>query len=254
MTKELLEEEQVSYDMLCHIVDQTLRRAVSTWCYNDFDLRGKGLEEDILQDIQLRVIKTVIPFFLLRDGTLNDDPVGFQKWLFTVGANIKRDYGNRFRKQMFTETAIDERIAERETEEILISKERIALLAKAVDVVLNSDTRIYKILTWFAQSLLMLRLDVTKIESNLLILSRFSEVTLSEMLSILLSEAKSLPWLVIEEKTVARLQAALSEKREDGIPLGECRYQDFFMKKGGKATISDWVNRINHTIAKQVSR
>ena len=254
MTNELLDEEPVCYDMLCHIVDQTLRRAVSTWCYNDFDLRGKGLEEDILQDIQLRVIKAVVPFFLLREGTLNNDPVGFQKWLYTVGANIKRDYSNRFRKQLFSETEIDERIPGGETEEILISKERIALLSRAVDIVLNSDTRIYKILTWFAQSLLMLRLDVTKIESNLLILSRFSETTLSEMLSILLAEAKSLPWLVIGGETVERLRSALLEKREDGIPFGACQYQDFFMKKGGKATISDWVNRINHSIAKQVSR
>ena len=31
------------------------------------------------------------------------------------------------------------------------------------------------------------------------------------------------------------------------------KYSEFFMKKGGKATISDWVNRMNNMIKRVMS-
>jgi len=35
---------------------------------------------------------------------------------------------------------------------------------------------------------------------------------------------------------------------KDDILLGEVRYGEFFMSKGDKQTISDWVNRIDNMI------
>jgi hypothetical protein len=46
-----------------------------------------------------------------------------------------------------------------------------------------------------------------------------------------------------------------NEKAENRRPLvwGDVKYATFFMKKGGKASVSDWVNKINKMIRRRVT-
>ena len=67
MIYELTEREPVCFDMLCAIAERTLKGTVYRWCSDDIDLRGKALEEDIMQDIFIRLIKTCVTHFLMRD-------------------------------------------------------------------------------------------------------------------------------------------------------------------------------------------
>lgn len=63
MISELIEEEHPSYDLLCSIADRTLRQTVKHWCAMEPVLLGRNLEEDIMQDIFCRLIKTCVTFF-----------------------------------------------------------------------------------------------------------------------------------------------------------------------------------------------
>ena len=111
MVNELLYENPISFNMLCRIAEKTLRPSVVNWCRNEDCLRGRGYEDDIMQEIHLRLMKTVVTYFLLRDGIegpYNNDPEGFEDWIFCVAANLKRDFANKIRNRDFTTASIDD--------------------------------------------------------------------------------------------------------------------------------------------------
>lgn len=258
MLDELLVREPASFDMLCRIAEKTLRPSVYRWCGADPSLKGRGFEEDILQEIYIRLIKTCVTGFFLRSGVhgeVNDDPEGFRRWMFRVAENIKRDFSEkvrriRLRSESFSDG--DGRLASDSGPSGESAGERTERLRAAFEVVLSADAQPYKVLTWIAQCLFMAELDVTKIRSNELILENFEQKTLFEMRDMLLRAAESVPWLGLTAAERARLDRALDEPYGDGRVYGSVRYGEFFMKKGGKATISDWMNRMNSLIRRVI--
>lgn len=106
MVEQLLDENGEKFDMLCSIADRTLRSTVAHWCANDPALCGRQMENDVMQEIYIRLIKTCKSTFLLRNGVngeINNDLDGFKSWLFKVALNIKRDYSNATRNRSFKE-------------------------------------------------------------------------------------------------------------------------------------------------------
>ena len=253
MAEELLHRQPARFDMLYTVADRVLRSGVDFWCGADETLRGKGCEEDIMQEIQIRLIKNTVSHFLLRDGVegpFNDDPEGFEDWMFTVAHNVQRDYARRVRMVTMRTTGLQE-AAQTDGEPACDAggdRERTERLAEAFRIVLDADTKVYKVLTWMAQCLFIIRLDVTKIRSNELIVQTFGEKSLYDMHEQILQSARYLPWLRITPAQRQRLQEALDAPYDARRSYGHVKYREFFMKKGGKATISDWVNRMNNTI------
>lgn len=259
MVDQLLNDNEVKFDALCSIAERTLRSTVVHWCVNDPYLCGKQLEDDIMQEIYIRLIKTCKSSFLLRngvDGEINNDPEGFKSWLFKVAINIKRDFASSTRNLNFKEREFadgeEEKISDDTLELSENSEERNELLKAAFGIVLNSDSQIYKILTWIAQCLFILKFDITKIQSNGMIVEQFEDKTLREMYQLILDASKTIPWVVISTKQCDKIEAQLSDLWIDGRMYGQVKYSEFFMKKGGKATISDWVNRMNNMIKRVV--
>lgn len=204
-----------------------------------------------MQDIFCRLIKTCVTFFLKKDACgefVNRDPDDFKSWMFKVAENIKRDTANSYRRHSFNVRGFEDGEIDQlpddswDEEEILYRRER---LSKAFELVLNSDARVYKVLTWLAQSLFIIQYDITKIESNGEIIKVFSEKTLFEMQDIVFQFAHYVPWLTISQAQIDKIDRALNTAFRDNKLVGEIKYKDFFMKKGGKASISDWVNRMN---------
>ncbi len=68
MVKELLCDEKTSFSMLCHIAEKTLKPSVIAWCREDECLCGRGYENDIMQEICIRLIKTTVSSFLVREN------------------------------------------------------------------------------------------------------------------------------------------------------------------------------------------
>ncbi len=260
MVEELLYREPISFDMLCRIAEKTLRPSVVTWCKTDAYLRGRGYEDDIMQEVHLRLMKTTVTHFLLREdknGSFNNDPEGFENWLFRVAGNLRRDFTEKVRNRDFktADMAAPEllEVAEPESGN---SDAQIERLARAFSVVLSSDVSIYKVLTWLAQFVFMLNYDVTKIKSTEMIVETFENKTLCEMYDLLLNASKRIPWIVITEEQNVKIIAALQKKWRGEFSYGETRYKEFFMRQNGvvsgKKSISDWVNRMNGTARREL--
>ena len=60
--------------------------------------------------------------------------------------------------------------------------------------------------------------------------------------------SKQVPWLIVTPAQRQRISTALCSLLKDDILLGEVKYEELFMSKGPKQTISDWVNRIDNMI------
>ncbi len=260
MVCQLLYSEPVCFDMLCHIADKTLRRAVHRWCRDDDCLCGRGYENDILQQTHLHLIKSAVGGFLLRDsedGSVNYDPAGFKNWMFTVAKNVKRDFADRVRGRDYRteslETSAAQNVPAASPEE---TRERIETLKQALSLALSADASVYKVLTWLAQFVFMLDSDLTKIKSNERLVDLFQDKTLYEMYDMVMSASGRIPWLQITKEQNERLLTALGKPWDGNKVYGEVTYQTFFMKqngeKSGKKSISDWVNRINTFIKRKM--
>jgi hypothetical protein len=256
MLQELFEGEKAEFGMMCRIAEVTLRPKVQYWCAAEPCLKGRGYEDDIMQEIQLRLIKTAINYFFLHDGiegSYNDDPEGFAAWITAVGQNIKRDFANRVRSGDFRTASLEEplpgEVPGGDDEEAQWRQER---LQEAFSIVLSSDASVYKILTWLAQFVFVLGHDISKIESNERIIAEFENKTLSEMYEMLLKASCILPWIRVTDAQDQKILSALRKKYRGDVSYGETKYRDFFMKHNGavsgKKSISDWVNRMNNMI------
>lgn len=85
----------------------------------------------------------------------NDNPEGFEDWIFRVAENLKRDFANRVRNRDFKTEDIDNPvigdISSDDYSDGCESEERIERLKQAFSIVLSSDVGVYKVLTWLAQ-------------------------------------------------------------------------------------------------------
>ena len=85
----------------------------------------------------------------------------------------------------------------------------------------------------------------------------FEDKRLQEMYEMLLTAAKRIPWLEINQAQNEKILQALRKKRAGDVSYGETRYCDFFMKSNGKPSgkksISDWVNRMNGLIKRELN-
>ncbi len=259
MVSELTDPAHSSFHMLCVIADKSLRSWVKHRCATDSALAGRGVEDDIMQDIFIRLIKTTLVSFLLKNdgnGETNRHPDKFKSWMFKVAERIVLDTRKALirkdnRAHHFggdEDWQFPDDPGEPENE--LCRRET---LAAAFAVVLDADVKVCKVLTWLAQSLFILKYDLTRIQSNAVVIAAFSEKTLFEMRDSLFACAADFDWLVITPAQQERIERALCAEYE-GKPIGEYRYREFFMKRGGKASISDWVNRMDQLIGSRIKR
>lgn len=257
MVNELLYNKTVCFDMLCQIAEKTLKPSVVYWCNTEICLRGRKYENDIMQEIYLRLIKTTVDYFLLRNGTINDDPEGFEDWMFRVAENLKRDFIKKVRNDDFKTEKIEVLDYKKDyMESNDDSEEYTEKLINAVSIVLSADVSVYKVLTWFAQFIFIMDSNVTKIESTELIIKMFENKTLYEMYDMLLIASKRIPWIIITEQQNKKILTALRKNCDETVTYGETKYKSFFMKHNGEAvgkkSVSDWVNRMNSMIKRKI--
>lgn len=251
MVDELLVQNPPSSEMLAYIAERHLRSWVRKWCAEDTVLSGRGFEDDIMQLIHLRLMKTVVSKFLLKEvtnGCINYDPKGFEGWLHTVGRNITRDYADAVRRRDFRSVEVYDNLTDSEYDKIETSEEKIEKLQEAFSIAVASNKRIYIVLTWMSEYIFMLSLDISKIKANDIVLAQFENTTLFEMNDMLMSAAKKIPWLNVTGEQRDMISGALNKSWDNDRVWGEVKFSEFLMKKGGKKAISDWMNRMNNYI------
>ena len=257
MFEQMIEEmadPHTSYDTLFLMAEKVLRQKVTCWCGQVRLFRGRGLEDDIMQDIKIRLMLNAVNGFLMRKdrgGELNADPDGFKRWMVTVAKNYFRDALGSAKAFFDIARPFDEGeediIPDRSYEDAEAEDARRDKLEEAFGIVLGSDKKAYIVLTWLALSLWMIERDVTKIEATCLIEAELSEKTLFEIRDIVLESSKNVDWINIGDEQLRIIDSALKEKYIDK-PIGCYKYKTFYMEKGGKASISDWYNRMNSLI------
>ncbi len=259
---EILDEENPRFDALCHVTKEVAMPKITQMCKTDKYLRGTGCEDDIMQEVQIRIIKKVMYSFVKgkefdADGQKYDKgPVGLQKWINRLATNLALEYIVRMKRTL----AKNRGFAEGEMENLpggdgdysrYEDDMTVEALSRAFEIVLDSDVQVYKVLTWLAHGLFMISDEVKRIEAKDLIIQTFEEKSLYEMRDMLFAGANKIAWLKITQEHKAKINSALDAPYDSSRTYGQVTYKDFFMKKGGKGTISDWVNRMN-SIVKRV--
>ena len=73
------------------------------------------------------------------------------------------------------------------------------------------------------------------------------------MLEFLLRELRRYPALIPTEEQEQNVRRALDECDSLGMRLGDRPFYTFFMAKGGKYSVSDWLHKINQLIKRNYS-
>ena len=255
MLAEISDPVRPKYGMLYRIADSSLRKLVRYWCATSPVLSMYYTEDDLMQDIYVQLIKSCVTGFLKNDtdGGSDKSPEGFNKWMFSVAKNVKREVVrslNRYGFHILPEQADDilNNIVDPEffTENNMYEIRRV--LSEAFDIVLGAGTKVYKSLAWLAQFIYVLKLDTTRIKSNDVIIKELSEKTMFEMRDIVIGFAEEVTWLHVTESRKRILDERLNEPYNDELRYGDVKFSAFFMAKGGKASVSDWVNRMDRMI------
>lgn len=252
---QLTESPAARYDMLFAVADRILQPKVRYLCFNNRALRGKQLEEDIMQEIKTRLFLTCHTLFLFRDGELNDDPDGFKNWMYAVARNIVLDHAKKEGRHMDREKELDapdmERVPDPKGSPSDLTErkdEAMKSLRRSFQIVLDSGSRAYIVLTWIAFCVFSIVHDAPKLQTEDMLLEAFESRTLREMYETVLRASDRFPWMAMSEAQRHRVEAELKLPYRDGRPYGELRYQEVFMKKGGKYSISEWIGRMNKLI------
>lgn len=252
MVQELLYQEPLSYAMLCQIAEKCLKKRVYAMCAANEDLRGRKREEDVLQEVYIRLMNTTIYGFLLRqgvDGPVNRDPEGFRAWMGTVAKNIVRDEAKKLRRQDYHNTSLEDLTGTiAQPGSVQERQENIGILKTAMDIVITSKCAAYKMLTWMGFALFVHHYNIPGHQANRMVVEVFRDLPLSEMYALLRRVGSKAEWMTLTASQEKTIQTALNKRRDAQRIYAEVPYGEFFMKKGGSESVSDWVNRMNTII------
>lgn len=254
--EELFGSETVCYDTLIAATEKDIRIRICADCKNTPVLNHGRIYEEIIQDVLVRVFLTSVPQFFLREenGEINTSPDEYWYWVLSICKNRVRDYFNKYAKKNNSERFIGEDEDE-DTPAIEIPAPEPEnqdynqdVLVCHFNIVMTSGASVYKPLTWMAQSLLVLRNNQTRIDSNEELIRIFDNMTLDEMFDLILSMAERLDWMYLKKTSVEKIRKDLDKIHQSGKRMGDMKYHDFYMSGGPKKSISDWVNRMDAKI------
>lgn len=253
------------YDNLVLFVHNLLSKKVRRWCYNDSALRGGLHDEDVMQEIQIRIIKKCETYFFKPVHGVTDKTCSeFKAWCNRVAKNYFLTYcvKQKNRKEVALNLSITEdNQSSMQVEDDYCSDETENLethrsdLKRCFEIVFDLKSSPHIILTWLSVSLFMLlKEDTSKIDSTHMVVQKFSSTTLFEMFDIIISAINKVGWVVFTDEQINRQKRKLESINKDtGKMIGNMKYEEFYMNKGPEMSISDWVNRINMQIKKQLN-
>ncbi len=264
MVKEISDKNDPKYDALVRIAESFLKPYLTRQCSKYSTLRSMELVNDIYHDVILELLKSCVDKFLYRTDTLNYDPEGFLKWIYTVARNVVSDSAKKYGTRQCNEVSIvnenGETIDIPSTSNPLTSVETHETLSECFKAVLQMDCELYILFAWMLRVIVLSKCDLNTVEqgkkdelvetkANEILVSAFENSTMSQIYTVIVLESKLLPWMQISDADNEMILKKL-ECDKGGVPMGDRLFSSFFMKKGGKATVSDWVYRINSRIVK----
>ncbi len=311
LVEDILGRDIPMYNNLYIFVHNLVYGKIVGMCNTNNELRVGRHADDIMQIIQIRIVKKCEDsFFKPVDGKTEKTCEEFEKWCHTVAKNCFKTYyakivGKRGKNGENGATpapknddpdnngpvngdqdislsqddnhdeeevsATDEKRTGR-PKKVSISDEgndapRVSggyekienrefnrnKLKECFEVVLQLNSKPHIVLTWLCLSLMMLNLDMRKIDATHMLIKTISEMTLRGMMSVVMRLLSTYKIITVDddwkEKQLKKLELF---NEESGKKIGDMKYSDFFMMKGAEGSISDWFNKISGQIRKNV--
>ncbi len=116
-------------------------------------------------------------------------------------------------------------------------------LARCLDTILRSKTATHKTVTWIAYQVLVNLHGTSRKETTRWMAKKLENRTLDDIFAMAYRYADRFRWLKLAPYQMELVRDMLNAPTADGRRAGELLYGECFMKKGGRASISDWLNR-----------
>lgn len=233
--------------------------------------------EDLKQEIELKIFKSIEfgYFGNGKNGADNLQPENFCRWMYTIARNTLCDYYKITEKRNQMEIDLifnnDDDCFEGvnlkpgsyksgicDIEQECFLTDETELFFESYNEVVHMNAPTYKVLSWMIYGLYIIILEkkaASFVEENCESMELFEILDHFMRMMTVYTDALSENHIVHEKKELIEewynlLYKRLSDEEYDGLAVGNCVYNTFFMKKGGKASVSDWVNRINAKLRK----
>lgn len=245
MIRELLYTTPVCFDTMLRIAGKTLTPYIRNLCSGSSFLRGRQYEDDIMQLIYVRMVKTCVTHFLCREDAPNDSPEEFKAWMFRVAKNIFLDFIRRKHRIYSEEGDMPETgIKEPSTETPELEAMRTHL-NKVFAAALGVRSAVPKLLAWIALQILVLEHVETQIEANHVLAEEFSGMTMDGLMEWIELQAEAIPWIELDRQQMDSVRKRLDEPYGGKCRLGDVPFGETFRDL---AMISDWTYRMNAKI------
>ena len=265
MIAEITCRDGARYDAMLRISECFLKPYIKKLMSHYSIFNNLDVSEDIYHDVVLCLIKTSVDGFLYKDGTLNDDAEGYLRWIYTVAKHVVQNNARKLTlKYNIEESATDdngEQIDIADGSNDYNSLEAEETLRLCFNAALSSNTSIYILFAWILRAIILSQTDQKLFENSTaserkaceFVVINFGEQTLSVIYAAISVYCEQVSWMKISREANERITDLL-QTGNDGVLLGDKKLSDFFMKKGGNATVSDWINRMNARIRRIIER
>lgn len=254
MIVELTEKEPICFDMMCLIAQRALTPLIKTWCYDSEDLRYRQYEDDILQDTQIRLIKTCVTHFLRRKDknyAVNNDPEEFYLWIKAVGHNMVKDKAKEIRRQNFRTAKLSPDIPAPD-EFLKIEDDSTERFVRAFHIAVYAPKKPHIVLTWIMYGVLEVYYEINRIKATRIIKEAASDRTMTQIWMMIRNMLEELPDFKVSEEENDHIREALKKLDKNKNVIGDTVYREYYGNRGGKAAISDWIYRMNRWLGDRV--
>lgn len=242
------------FDTLIRLAKKTLFASVRKWCNGHQALKNRGYEEDIMQNINLRLVKYFLKSFRRNPEDVIGNSSEFVNWLFKVARNEFYTFSRKHGKVIANEgTADPEKNKNTPTYNMsssIVENERILF---AFQTVLSASSKPHILLTWLVVMLMINDDSVDRIDATRILVDELSDKPLDEIYNLVSRELIQQMVLPADSPLLEQLRSKL-DAQTDGTRVGDRPLRSFFMKKGETDSVSDWINRMNGLIDKNGER
>ena len=251
------------FDHLTRVTESLLRPYVSR--HTSHVKSDPNFANDIMQDIQLKMLLTIVTHFFMRDGDDGNEKnaLGLTRWMYTVARNTTitalTKASQRVPVSLVQENDDEEEYvlpvsddkADRQPGVLLEQREAVA---ECFNFAIDSSSKSHIVLAFLMISLISLGDEnqnggCNRIEAERLFAKAFADKSLDDILDTFRAGVTRKPWLEITNAQLERFKEKL-DAPINGHRTGEYPLKDFAMKKGLEASLSDWLNRMDERIQK----
>ena len=248
--RDILERQPADFSTFCTAAESLLRPYIRNILYTK--KADTALVDDIMQEVHIKLLKTVVTHFFLREDGEKDETT-LVKWMYVVAKNtaltVLTQAGKNVHLSLEYENdegdlvpiPVVSRDSESQPGRMMEMRSEIG---QCLSFIINFGSEAHITLSCMMINLLMLQLGSSRIEAKRRFMEVFSEKSLDDIMSTLRTYINRNSWLGITEKQLKSCEERL-ERAYKGKRSGSYLLKEFAMQKGLENSLSDWLNRMD---------